>query len=97
MVANRGKKICEILKQIRKDIASKNNIDLCIPECTNKLPCSGTCPVCEAQLQYLEEELENKKKEGKTLHIERICGIDLIHTSYIDDQIETTIKAVLMT
>jgi hypothetical protein len=62
---NRGKNICNQLKEIRRGIARDNGIDLDIPECTFEGECEGTCPRCEAELQYLERELTLRTVMGK--------------------------------
>lgn len=61
----KGKNTCKILKEIRKQIAEDNDIKLIIEECTYKGDCEGTCPRCEEEVRYLEEELEKRQKEGK--------------------------------
>lgn len=62
---NQGKYICKELKEIRRNIASENGIELDIPECTYTGECEGTCPQCEAELQYLERELTLRTAMGK--------------------------------
>ncbi len=59
-----GKQTCAILKEIRRDIAKKNDISIRIEECTHKGECRGTCPRCEAEVRILERELEQRKKRG---------------------------------
>ncbi len=61
----RGKQTCKILKEIRKQIAAENDIELVIEECTYKGDCLGTCPKCEAEVRYLERELEKRQRLGK--------------------------------
>ena len=61
----RGKQTCKILKEIRKQIAAENDINLVIEECTYKGDCKGTCPKCEAEVRYLERELEKRQRMGK--------------------------------
>ena len=61
----RGKQTCKILKEIRKQIAEENDIQLVIEECTYQGDCLGTCPKCEAEVRYLERELEKRQKLGK--------------------------------
>ena len=61
----RGKQTCKILKEIRKQIAAENDIDLIIEECTYQGDCLGTCPKCEAEVRYLERELEKRQRLGK--------------------------------
>ena len=62
---NQGKYICNELKEIRRNIATENGIELDIPECTYKGDCDGSCPRCEAELQYLERELTMRAAMGK--------------------------------
>ena len=61
----RGKQTCKILKEIRKQIAAENDIKLVIEECTYQGDCLGTCPKCEAEVRYLERELEKRQRMGK--------------------------------
>ena len=61
----RGKQTCKILKEIRKQIAAENDIELITSECTHKGDCAGTCPKCEAEVRYLERELEKRQRLGK--------------------------------
>ncbi len=63
----RGKETCKILKQIRQNIASENDIPLVVEECHYKGECRGTCPRCEAELEYLEKELMKRRAMGKKL------------------------------
>ena len=61
----RGKQTCKILKEIRKQIAEENDIELVTSECTYQGDCLGTCPKCEAEVRYLERELEKRQRMGK--------------------------------
>ena len=61
----RGKQTCKILKEIRKQIAAENDIEFVTSECTHKGDCRGTCPKCEAEVRYLERELEKRQRLGK--------------------------------
>ena len=61
----KGKQTCKILKEIRKQIAAENDIQLVIEECTYQGDCKGTCPKCEAEVRYLERELEKRQRMGK--------------------------------
>ena len=61
----KGKQTCKILKEIRKQIAEENNIDLVVSECTYHSDCLGTCPKCEEEVRYLERELEKRQRLGK--------------------------------
>ena len=61
----KGKQTCKILKEIRKQIAAENDIKLVVEECTYQGDCLGTCPRCEAEVRYLERELEKRQRLGK--------------------------------
>ena len=61
----KGKQTCKILKEIRKQIAAENDIELVVSECTYQGDCKGTCPKCEAEVRYLEHELEKRQRMGK--------------------------------
>lgn len=71
---SKGKQTCKILKEIRKQIAEENDIALVVEECTYKGDCLGTCPKCEAEVRYLERELEKRQRMGK---VAMIAGISL--------------------
>lgn len=62
---SKGKQTCKILKEIRKQIAEENDIELVVSECTYQGDCKGTCPKCEAEVRYLERELEKRQRMGK--------------------------------
>lgn len=61
----KGKNTCKILKEIRKQIAEDNDIELITSECTYQGDCEGTCPKCESEVRYLERELEKRQRMGK--------------------------------
>jgi TonB family protein len=61
----KGKQTCKILKEIRKQVAEENDIELVVSECTYQGDCKGTCPKCEAEVRYLERELEKRQRMGK--------------------------------
>jgi len=62
-----GKDKCRILRQIRQQIAQENDISLITEECGFKGECRGTCPRCEAELQYLESQLEKRRSLNKKI------------------------------
>ncbi len=70
----RGKEKCKALKEIRKQIAEKNDIEYAVSECTYQGECKGTCPKCEAELRYLERELEIRKGLGKVVAVTGISA-----------------------
>lgn len=71
---NRGKETCQVLKQIRQQIAEKNEIPYTTTECHFEGECQGTCPKCEAELRYLEDEI---KKRGTLKKVASVAGISL--------------------
>ncbi|MBR1549525.1 MAG: hypothetical protein IJ634_02700 [Bacteroidales bacterium] len=69
-----GKNICKELKAIRRQVAEQNDIPLEQPECTYDGPCDGTCPHCDAELQYIEKMLNERTKLGK---VATVAGVAL--------------------
>lgn len=63
----REKQICKILKEIRRQIAEANDIEFITSECQYQGDCPGTCPKCEAEVRYLEQQLERKRRVGKVI------------------------------
>jgi len=63
----RGKQICKILKEIRRQIAEANDIEFVTSECRYKGDCLGTCPKCEAEVRYLEQQLRSRQLMGKAV------------------------------
>ena len=59
-----GKKKCKILKEIRRRIAEENDIAYVTSECKHQGNCLGTCPKCEAEVRYLEEQIEARRRAG---------------------------------
>lgn len=74
MKPTRGKSICKQLKALRHSIAEENGIPLEQRECTYEGPCRGTCPRCEAEVQYLERALASRLKLGKAA---TVAGLSL--------------------
>ena len=70
----RGKQVCKILKDIRKQIAEQNDIEFITSECTHKGDCAGTCPKCEAEVRYLEAQLARRSAAGFPA---RLAGVAL--------------------
>lgn len=70
----RGKNKCKILKQIRQKIADENDIPYVTQECTFQGECKGTCPKCEAELRYLEQQLERRQRLGKTVTVAALAA-----------------------
>lgn len=56
-----------ILKEIRSNIAQRNEIDFCPQPCNFEGDCTGTCPQCEAELHYLERQIALRRAAGKAI------------------------------
>lgn len=65
----RGKTICGVLKTIRKQIADANEIKYEPRECHHEGECRGTCPACEAEVRYIERELNIRQQLGKAVAV----------------------------
>ena len=65
----KGKKTCEVLRAVRKRVADLNGIQYVPVECTHEGDCIGTCPACERERQYVEEQLSLKVKAGQALKV----------------------------
>lgn len=63
----KGKSTCKILKEIRQKIAEENDIAFIVEECHYQGDCAGTCPRCESELRYLEDELRKRQQLGKAV------------------------------
>ena len=70
----RGKQTCKILKEIRRQIAEANGIEFVTSECRYKGDCLGTCPKCEAEVRYLEQQLRSRQRMGKAVAIAGISA-----------------------
>ena len=60
----RGKDICKALKEVRQQIADANNIRYQPCECHHEGDCSGTCPACEQEIRYIENQLKERSHKG---------------------------------
>lgn len=73
----RGKYTCKILKEIRRQIAEANGIEFATSECRYKGDCLGTCPKCEAEVHYLEQQLRARSLAGKAITLAGISAASL--------------------
>ena len=69
-----GKQKCRILKEIRQKIADENDIPYVTRECSFKGECRGTCPRCESELRYLEQQLALRASLGKRVAVAALCA-----------------------
>ena len=79
-----GKSKCKVLKDIRKKIAEANDIAYVTSDCKYQGECSGTCPKCEAEVRYLEEELAKRKSLGKIVAVAGIAATLVVASAGCD-------------
>ena len=79
----KGKKTCEVLRAVRKRVADLNGIQYAPVECTHEGDCIGTCPACERERQYVEEQLSLRAMAGHTL---KVVGVAAGLTSMLSGQ-----------
>lgn len=65
----KGKSICNVLKTIRKQVADANEIKYEPRECHHEGECRGTCPACEAEVRYIEQQLNIRRQLGKAVAV----------------------------
>ena len=65
----KGKSTCKTLKAIRRQIAEANDIKYEPRECHYEGPCLGTCPACEAEVRYLEQQLGLRRQLGRAVSV----------------------------
>lgn len=58
---------CISLREVRQKVARANQIPYDTEECDNLGPCWGTCPKCDAEVAYLDRELQKKKERGERI------------------------------
>ena len=71
---DKGRAICKVLKDVRQKIANENGISYHPEKCHHKGECTGTCPGCEKEIRYLEEQLKNKQHSGLGLKVAGIAA-----------------------
>ena len=74
---NEGKEKCKILREIRIKIAKENNIPFNTKECDFKGECMGTCPKCDSELVYLQNEINKRSSMGKVIALSASMAISL--------------------
>ena len=85
----RGKQTCKILKEIRRQIAEANGIEFATSECRYKGDCLGTCPKCEAEVRYLEQQLRTRSLAGKAVALAGISAASLAMLMPISAEAQT--------
>lgn len=59
---NYGKAVCEVLKQARIELAKENAIKYKPHNCSHLQCKSGSCPVCENELTWLENQINKTRR-----------------------------------
>ncbi len=85
----RGKQTCKILKEIRRQIAEANGIEFATSECRYKGDCLGTCPKCEAEVRYLEQQLRTRSLAGKAVALAGISAASLAMLMPMNSEAQT--------
>lgn len=62
---SRGKEVCSQLRAMRIALAAANGIEFYTQECENQSPCAGTCPICDEEIRYINEELNKIPPEQR--------------------------------
>ena len=70
----KGKRTCNVLKAVRLQIAKANEIKNEPRECHHEGPCAGTCPACEAEVKYLEQQLQIRRMLGRAVMLTGIAA-----------------------
>ena len=89
----RGKHTCRILKEIRRQIAEANDIVFVTSECRYKGDCNGTCPKCEAEVRYIEQELRSRSLAGKAVSLAGISVASLAMFMPFANQAQVTLNS----
>ena len=75
VIEEKSREKCNQLRQIRQKIAEANGIAYSPAECQNPhSACTGTCPACEAEAEYLEKQLDEKQKRGEKISVRNILS-----------------------
>ena len=61
----------EMLRSLRRNLAQLNHILWLSSAESCEADCDGSCPVCEAELRWLEGELNRRAADGHTI---RLCS-----------------------
>lgn len=83
----RGKSICSVLKTIRKQVADANGIEYEPRECHHQGDCRGTCPACEAEVRYIQQQLDIRRQLGKAVAVVGIsAGLAALNSCAFDNE-----------
>jgi len=80
-----GKQVCEILKNMRRELAAANGIDFETVNCPSIGPCAGTCMQCDKELKDLQDALMNIPEEERVYPRFRVSdGFDEVLPKAVD-------------
>lgn len=91
-----GKKKCKMLRQIRQEIARSNDIELVTADCKFQGECRGTCPKCEEEVRYLEQELQKRQQLGKSIAVAGVAAAIMVGTTGCREWIQEKLDDVIM-
>ena len=84
---SRGQSICSVLKTIRKQVADANGIAYEPRECHHQGDCRGTCPACEAEVRYIQQQLDIRRQLGKAVAVVGIsAGLAALNSCAFDNE-----------
>lgn len=78
-----GRQKCDLLRSIRQQLAIEYGLDYTPAECHHEGDCSGTCPMCDAELANLQRQLDER---GITEVAEKIDIRSIITTIEPDEE-----------
>ena len=84
-----GKAKCELLKALRKDLSQRYGIQYRERECNHEGDCPGTCPLCEAELESLSQQIKVIAPEKLELSDE-IIKLCQLNKSFSSDTLPET-------
>ncbi len=86
----RGRKICNALRDVRRQIALANDIPYETTDCHHEGDCLGTCPKCEQEVRYIENQLSLRRTAGKAVSLVGLSlGISAAFASCANQQSAT--------
>lgn len=91
-----GKHICKTLKEIRLQVAKANDIPYAPTECRHEGDCAGTCPKCEQELRYIEQQLDLRQAMGKAVSLVGISvGLTALTSCHLIRAVQPTAGEVM--
>lgn len=86
-----GKIKCKKLRELRVAFAKKHSIDYQPAVCHHQGDCQGTCPMCDAELDYLNSKFRQKEKtkilDANISELKKYEGYDIVIREMINKEI----------